>query len=125
MLSFARQILHDLTYVLRQTEFWEWLLGILLLVLVAGGLIWFASGQHDAYLRLQPLVCADGMADRQFFIVAVLSPVSVLLMLAAVGELWQQLDARRKGRPMRWLYLSLFTGSALVLAALILAALRC
>ena len=125
MLSFARQILHDLTYVLRQTEFWEWLLGILLLVLVVSGLFWFASGQHDTYLRLQPLVCTDGMEDRQFLIVAVLSPVFLLLLLTAVGELWQQLDARRRGRPMHWLYLSLFSGSALILAALILAALRC
>lgn len=108
-----------------QPQFWAWLTGIGVLTLVIGGLLMFAVSRHDAFLRLRPVICDEGMADRQFFIVAVASPICILLTLAAIGEFWLQLDQRRAGEPMRWGYLLLFLGLALGLAVLILSALRC
>jgi apolipoprotein N-acyltransferase len=111
--------------LLRQPGFWEWLFGILLLAVFFGLLLAFAVSRHDAYLRLKPLICTEDLSDRQFFTVAMASPISILLMLASVGELWVQLESRRAGIRMRWFHILLFFGLALGLAILVLFALGC
>lgn len=120
-----RRLMSSVVHWLRQPSFWEWLSGLILLGTLMAALVLIAVSRYDTYLRLNPLLCSEGMADRQFFIVAMAAPVSLLFMLVAVGEFWEQRDRYRAGRPVRWLHLSLFFGLAVGLAALVLLALQC
>ncbi len=120
-----RRAVQSWTALLGQPGFWEWLFGILLLAAFSGLLLVFAVSRHDAYLRLKPLICTEGLSDRQFFIVAMASPISILLMLASVGELWIQLERRRAGSRMNWFHILLFFALASGLGWLVLFALGC
>jgi hypothetical protein len=123
--SALRRFVRSWAALLRQPVFWEWLFGVLLLTTFFGILLVYAVHRHDAYLRLKPLICPDGLSDRQFFIVAMASPISVVLMLAAVGELWIQMESRRAGLRMRWFHILLFFALASSLGFLVLFSLGC
>lgn len=120
-----RRVVRSVLAALREAQFWEWLIGIVLLGVLIGTMLWFAVSRHDAFLRMKPMLCSEGLADRQFVFIAMAAPVSVLLMLAAIGELWEQLENRRRGAPIRWRYLAAFAGLASGLAVLVLLFLRC
>jgi hypothetical protein len=120
-----RQVVRSWVSLLRQPGFWEWVIGVLLLMVFAGLLLTFAVSRHDAYLRLHPLICSEGLSDSRFFVVVMASPISVLLMLAAVGELWTQLERRRAHLQMSWFHILLFFGLASGLGFLVLFSLEC
>jgi hypothetical protein len=123
--SALRRSVRAWLYLFKQPVFWEWVFGIFLLIVFVGMLMIFAVNRHDAFLRLRPLVCEAGLGNRQFFIVAMAGPIAFLLMLATVGELWEQLDRRRHGVQARWFHFLLFLGLASGLGILVLFALGC
>lgn len=111
---------------LREPGFWALLLvGAALFAALLGVLFGLAIEYHDTFLRLRPLVCSDGLATRQFFSVAIGSPLCALFAVLGVGELWQQLDDRRRGRAVEWGPFWLFAFLAVGSAALVLFALGC
>ncbi|MDD4881326.1 MAG: hypothetical protein PHR30_02070 [Gallionellaceae bacterium] len=125
MLSGLARALRACAGPLRDPAFWWLLLGITLVALLLGGLIVFAVERHDDYLRLRPLVCEGGIADRKFFLVAVAAPPWLMFVLATLGELWGQLEQWREGRATRWFHFWLFLALASGLGALVLFGLAC
>jgi len=123
--SAVRRRVRAWLYLLKQPVFWEWLFGLFLLIVFVGLLMVVAVNRHDAFLRLRPLVCEEGLGNRQFFIVAMAGPIAFLLMLATVGELWEQLEKRRHGIQPHWLHFMVFFAFASGLGVLVLLALGC
>jgi hypothetical protein len=106
-------------------EFW---LLLLWLILTLGTLAWLAGmaiGHFDTYLRLKPLICEAGIGNRQFLVVTLLAPVSLVFTLSAFGELWLIREARRGGHRARWRHLLLFAGLAALSAWAVFQALAC
>lgn len=110
---------------LRDPAFWLLALGLAAAAVILGLLIVFAVERHDAFLRLRPLLCEQGISNSQFFVVAVASPLWLLFMLATIGELWGQFENRRAGRSTRWFHFWLFLLLASGLGALVLFGLGC
>lgn len=110
---------------LSSVRFWGLLIGLLVAVVFLGGVLLLAVERHDAFLRLRPLLCAEGMRDRQLVIVAMAAPLCALFTLLAVAELLSLLEDRLHDLPVRSLYAWLFAGLASALGALLLFSLRC
>ena len=125
MLSRAGQALRAASGLLRRPAFWCQALAFIALAVVLAALIVFAVERHDTFLRLRPLICEQEIADRKFFLVAVTAPPWLIFVLTTLGELWQQLDNRRSGRPARWFHFWLFLALASGLGTLVLFGLSC
>lgn len=95
---------------------------VILAVAAVAGL---AINRYDAFLRLQPRVCVEGMPDRQFIVTAIAAPLWLLFVLTTIGEGWAQLENRRAGRATRWSYFGLFLALASALGLLVLSGLAC
>lgn len=125
MLSGIGRALRDGLGVLRAPAFWWLLLGITAVAVLLGALVVYAVERHDDFLRLRPLICEQGIADRKFFLVAVIAPPWLLFVLTTLGELWGQLEQWRAGRATRWFHFWLFLALASGLGALVLFGLTC
>lgn len=111
--------------LVRSPQFW-WLAAILVASAVAlAALIAYAVERHDSFLRLRPVLCAQDISDRKFFLVAVAAPPWLVFVLTTLGELWQQLELRRARRPTRWFYFWLYLALAVGLGAVVLFGLSC
>lgn len=111
--------------VVRQPLFWIFLIAVLAGAALLAALLLFAVQQHDAFLRLKPLLCEQGISDRGFFLVALAAPLWLVFTLAVLGELWGQLERRRAGQPTRWFHFWWFLALASAFAGLVLLGLGC
>jgi len=110
---------------LRDPAFWLFLLGLVGAALLLVVLIAYAVERHDTFLRLRPLICEQGVGDRQLFIIAMAAPPWLVFVLATLGELWGLIELRRDGHPAHWFHFWLFLLLASGLGALILFELGC
>lgn len=122
---FLARCLGALRGLAREPLLWTFLAVLLVGASLVILLLLYAVERHDAFLRLKPLLCEDGISDRGFFMVALAAPLWLLFTLNVLGELWQQVERRRAGRPVAWLHLAWFFLLASGLGALVLAGLRC
>lgn len=110
---------------LRDPVFWILLLGSLAVGVGLAFLIVLAVHYHDSFLRLRPVLCPDGVPNRQLLVIVLTAPLAGVFLLLSLGEAWSQLEQRRAGRPARWHhawgYLLLASG----LGALVLVQLGC
>lgn len=111
--------------VVREPLFWGFLVAVLAGVTLLVALLAYAVQHHDTFLRLKPVLCEQGISERGFFLVAVAAPLWLALTLAALAELWGQIECRRAGRPARWFHFWWFLVLASGLAALVLLGLGC
>ncbi|NTV96171.1 MAG: hypothetical protein HGA75_12265 [Thiobacillus sp.] len=125
MLSGVGRALRAVAGLLREPAFWWLALGFGAMVVALATLIVFAVERHDTFLRLRPLICEQGIADRKFFLVAVVAPPWLVFVLTTLGELWQQLERWRAGQATRWFHFWWFFLLASGLGALVLFGLGC
>ncbi|TCJ19534.1 hypothetical protein EZJ19_01465 [Parasulfuritortus cantonensis] len=111
--------------LLRTPAFWLLLVAFLGIALALAALIVFAVERHDTFLRLRPMLCEQGAADRKVFLVAVAAPPWLVFVLISVAELWQQAGNWWAGRAARWRHFWLFLGLASGLGAALLFGLSC
>lgn len=113
----------------RNPAFWISLLALALALALAifalGAVALMAVERFDAYLRLRPLVCEDGISDRQFLVVAMAAPLWLLFTLTTIGEAWEQAERRRAGQAVRWFHFAVFLLLASALGGVVLLGLGC
>ncbi len=105
--------------------FWWTLIALLVVMAALGGLLLLAVERHDAFLRLRPVLCAEGMQDRQLIVLAMAAPLFALFVLLTAAEWLSVLENWLHDRPLRTLYGWLFGLLASALGALVLFSLRC
>lgn len=110
---------------LRDPVFWVLLLGSLAVGVALAALIVLAVHYHDSFLRLRPVMCPDGVPNRQLLVIVLAAPLAAVFLLLSLGEAWSQLEQRRAGRPARWRHAGGFLLLASLLGALLLVQLGC
>lgn len=105
--------------------FWWLLIGFSAAALMLGALIVLAVGRHDSFLRLRPLICQEGITDWRFLFIGIVSPLWAVFALAAIGELFEQIDRYRKGHRRNWFYFGVFSALMLSLGVGLLISLDC
>lgn len=76
---------HVLKEMLVCRDFWLLLCWIVLAVCGLAWVIWQAVHQYDAFLRLKPLIYAEGIGNRSLLVVIFVSPLTLAFVLAALG----------------------------------------
>lgn len=115
----------DVRLVLGDRHFWA-LFGWSLLALCAFGyLFWLAIRVGGRLSLVDPILCSASETEWRIWALILLGPFFAVSVLSTIGELWNILGLRRRGRHAR---LSSFVGYALLTALLgstILLALSC
>ena len=116
----------ELWATLSNPHFWVLVGWSLLVMSVAGALLWIAIKTFDRAMNLAPIVCrGGGNTDWYVLLMASLAPFFGVSMLGAISELWNNLESKRKGLPRRWRDFWIFTVLVGSLGTVILVALNC
>lgn len=115
----------DVRQALGDRHFWV-LFGWSLLVLCAFGyLFWLAIRVGKSLSLTNPILCGASQTQWRIWVLILLGPFFAVSVLSTIGELWNILGLRRRGRRAR---LSSFVGYALLtflLGSAILLAMSC
>ena len=111
---------------LSNPHFWVLVGWSLLVMSVAGFLLWIAIKTFDSAIKRTPIVCrGGGNTDWYVLLMASLAPFFGVSMLGAISELWHNLERKRKRLPRRWRDFWVFTVLVCSLGTVILIALNC
>lgn len=110
---------------LADPQFWALVGWSLALLGAFATLLWLAIRTFDSTLTLRPVVCAGDDTDYKILAIVFSAPFFAISVLGAISEMWQNLEARRLGRPRRWRAFFVFTALLLVLGFVLAQALDC
>lgn len=115
----------EIRRALGDRHFWV-LFGWSLLVLCAFiYLFWLAIRAAGRFSFVTPVLCGANESEIRIMAMLLLGPFFAISTLSAIGELWNTIDSRRRGRRVRFIGFFGYAGLAFLLGNAILLALSC
>lgn len=115
----------EIRRALGDRHFWG-LFGWSLLVICAFTyLFWRAIGAAGQFSFVTPVLCGANESEIRVMVMLLLGPFFAMSTLSAIGELWNTLDLRRRGRRARYIGFAGYAVLAFLLGNAILLALSC
>lgn len=112
----------DIRKALGDRHFWALFGWSLLVVCAFVYLFWLAIRTAGKFSFVAPVLCGASETEVRIMVMLLLGPFFVVSVLSAIGELWNTLNLRRRGRQVRYTgfigyaVLSFFLGNAILLA---------